>query len=316
MSASTLTSRSVANFHSDLLSYLAGSRTATAYDPQSRGSIPQLLAGGVQWETLAIYVETEGNSVQKGEAQWLLFQELKQKYPEFQSQIKPYLAIENGSAFCTEDETLKDGLKRLERWAKNRIIYISLTWKQENRFGGGDKTNIGLKEDGKEVLQWMSEHQIAIDLSHTSDRLAEDILNYIDSKKLPLIPIASHSNFRQVADLPRNLPDAIALEIAKRKGLIGLAFVRGFLGTQGIGDLIRHVQHAHQIGVLHHLCFGADFFDDRNYPPNYHLQPMFIPGFENASCFGKVVRLLEASFEKEVVDAIAYQNLKSFLERQ
>lgn len=316
MSASTLTSRSVANFHSDLLSYLAGSRTATAYDPESRGSIPQLLKGGVQWETLAIYVKTERNSVQKGESQWTLFQGLKQKYPEFRSQIKPYLAIENGSAFCTEDEPLKDGLKRLETWAKDRIIYISLTWNQENRFGGGNETNIGLKDDGKKVLDWMSEHQIAIDLSHTSDRLAEDILDYIDSKKLHLIPIASHSNFRQVADLPRNLPDSIALEIAKRKGLIGLAMVRRFLGTQGIEDLIRHVQHAHQMGVLHCLCFGADFFDDRNYPPNYHLRPMFLPEFEDASCFRKVVGLLEASFEKEVVDAIAYQNLKSFLEKQ
>jgi len=40
--------------------------------------------------------------------------------------------------------------------------------------------------------------QIPIDLSHTSDLLAEGILNHIDSQKLEIPVIASHSNFRAI----------------------------------------------------------------------------------------------------------------------
>jgi len=105
----------------------------------------------------------------------------------------------------------------------------------------------------------MSGENIAIDLSHTSDVLAQDILNFIDKRKLSLTPIASHSNFRVIAQVARNLPDEMAQEIIRRGGVIGLNFMRAFLGSQGIGNLNRQVEHASKLGVISHLCFGSDF---------------------------------------------------------
>ncbi len=71
-----------------------------------------------------------------------------------------------------------------------------MTHHGENRFGGGNSTGIGLKKDGEALLEYISEKKIAIDLSHTSDALAGDILNYIVKNKLGLSVLASHSNFR------------------------------------------------------------------------------------------------------------------------
>jgi len=306
----------IANFHSDLLSYLTGGSERTPYDLFARGAIPQLLSGGVAWETLAIYVKTALGSVEKGQAQFDLFCHLPHRYLEFQKKIQTFLSIENASAFCSEQEPLQAGLNRLERWSKKGIAYISLTWNDENRFGGGNASQAGLKADGCEILRWMSGKKIAIDLSHTSDALAYGVLNLIDRERLDIVPVASHSNFRAVADLPRNLPDEVAQEIVSRGGLIGLVFVRRFLGQYGSQDFLRQLHHAEKIGVLDRMCLGADFFDDRDYSKELaHLLPMFISGFEDASCFPKFLELIKPSFSQEVIEKIAYRNLQHFLIR-
>lgn len=224
------------------------------------------------------------------------------------------VSIENASGFCDESEPLQTGLERLESWFKKagKIAYISLTWNDENRFGGGNATKAGLKKDGLQLLQWMSGKKIAIDLSHTSDRLAEEILKAIEN--LDIVPIASHSNFRKIADNPRNLPDHLAKEIGARGGVIGLNFVRIFLGSHGPEDFIRQVEHADKLGLLDQYCFGADFFADHVLPPErQYMLPMFNPGFENASCYPKVIGLLEKHLPHAILEKIAYKNLIEFL---
>jgi len=294
----------IADLHCDLLSYLAEDESHTAHDPESRASIDFLKEGGVGLQVLPIFTKTGKGSVEQGTLQAEIFLGLEKKYPVFGSEIQTRLSIENGSGFCDEMEPLHKGLERLERWGK--IAYISLTWNGENRFGGGNETKVGLKKDGLQLLEWMSGKNIAIDLSHTSDRLAEEILKAIE--KLEIVPIASHSNFRKVTDHPRNLPDHLAKEIVVRGGLIGLNFVRVFLG-----DFIRQVEHADKLGLLDHLCFGADFFADHFLPPEKeYMLPMFNPGFENASCYPKVIGLLEKHLPHAIVEKIAYQNLIEF----
>ena len=63
------------------------------------------------------------------------------------------------------------------------ILYISLTHHGENRFGGGNKADAGLKDDGEALLDYIDGKHIAIDLSHTSDALAHGIVNHIDRKE-------------------------------------------------------------------------------------------------------------------------------------
>ncbi len=293
----------IADFHCDLLSYLSSDSTRTAYDAEAKASIPQLKAGGVELQTMAIYTKTEKGSAQQGENQAKIFFDL--------NEIPMALAIENASSFCEEDEPLEKGLRRLEGWLERvgKIAYISLTWNEENRFGGGNATDIGLKPDGLELLQWMEGKKIAIDLSHTSNRLADEILERIQT----ITPIASHSNFRAVEEHPRNLPDRLAKEIGARRGLIGLNFVRKFVGKDP-EDLLRHVEHAERLGLLDALCFGADFFSDTIASPELeHLKPFFFPGFDDASCYPKVTELFLKYLPRDTVEKISFNNLSQFL---
>ncbi len=258
----------IADLHCDLLMALAAGKAVD--DVEIRCAVPQLRRGKVYWQMLAIFVETGPDAVEQGERQAEIYAMLFRKHPkdfhrgwthlQFDPEAEPkkiqvYYAIENASGFCGEDEPLEQGLRRLDGWIERcgKPGYVSLTWKQENRFGGGNESTTGLKPDGVVLLDFLKEKGIAVDLSHTSDALAEAIL------KRDQTVIASHSNFRSVCDVPRNLPDSFAQEIIRRGGVIGLNAVRHFVGSSR-AVLARHIEHALALGAEKNLCFGADFF--------------------------------------------------------
>ena len=305
----------IADLHCDLLMYLAEDETHTAFDLCSRAAIPQLREGGVNWQTLAIFTETEKGSEQKGLAQAEIFAKLPTLYPKdfrlgWQGRAEAVgliAAIENASGFCSEEEPLSEGLARFDAIEKlvERILYVTLTWKKENRFGGGDETQVGLKEDGKELLRHLSGRGIAIDLSHTSDWLAHDLIDWIDSQGLEIQLIASHSNFRSVTGHLRNLTDELALEVIRRKGVIGLNVVQKFVGIGVPEKLMEHVEHGLSLGGENALCFGADFFYEaalNTNPP----EPYFFPEYSDASMYPKF--LAELSVSEQQKKKIAFEN--------
>lgn len=303
-----------ADLHCDLLSYLLEPGRSPE-NPESRASIGQMKHGQVALQVLAAFTITGPESAQLGERQVEIYRQLSSQYAATPETFRVVLAIENASSFCEETEPLAQALERLERWQNEAgpIAYISLTWNDENRFGGGNESTAGLKPDGETLLQWMSGKGIAIDLSHTSDLLAEEIFNTIDRHRIKIGVIASHSNFRAIVDHPRNLPDPIALEIIQRKGLIGLNFVRAFLGSEP-DAFLRHIEHAQKLGGMNSLCFGADFFYDGDSPPELdYLKPFYLNHFDNSSCYPRLLELLHGKLSKHQMEKLFHQNIFRFL---
>ncbi len=281
----------IADLHCDLLVYLA--EKGDINNPEARCSLPQLIEGNVKIQTLAIYTATGENPVVSAEKQRAIFCTL----PQDKIQFIP--AIENASGLCDESEKLENAFTRFDNFRKTLgpILYIGLTWHDENRFGGGNLSTAGLKADGERMLDYLDGKKIAIDLSHTSDALAHDILNYIDAKGLKITPIASHSNFRAVTEHARNLPDPLAKEVFRRGGVMGLNFVKDFIGQ----SFSAHVEHAKSLGGFDSYCFGADFFYSEDMP--------FFEEFSNASCYPKMLELLKEG------EKMAYINFENFLAR-
>ncbi|MGE5196480.1 MAG: dipeptidase [Anaerolineae bacterium] len=318
--------RAIADLHCDLLLYLQQDPKRSAFDLISRCSIPQLKAGRVAVQTLAIFAETQAGSTAGARAQVQLYDSLLKDHPEhvavfdrktFQKEKRISLAvsIENASGFFEEDEPLEKGFERLAQLQKKagQILYLSLTWNTENRFGGGNLTTVGLKEEGKALLEYLSEQNIAIDLSHTSDSLAEDILTHIDKKKLRLTPIASHSNFRSVQPHARNLPSDVASEIFRRGGIVGLNFVKKFVGEEFVSCFLKHVEKGLELGGSDRLCLGADFFYDLDSPSGLdNLKPFFFEEFSNSGCYPHVVQLLKQHFTDEQAAKISFGNFISW----
>lgn len=320
----------IADLHCDLLSYLAGSENRHAENEEARCSLSQLKKGNVFLQVLAVYTETGKDSTALAEKQFTIFRTLPTLYPSGFIHLKNLkmppcdgtvsiiAAIENASGLCGETEKLENAFSRFDLYRETAgpILYISLTWNHENRFGGGNYTKQGLKRDGELILEYLDSKQIAIDLSHTSDALAYDILNYIEKKGLNVIPIASHSNFREITHQARNLPSEIAREIIRRKGVIGLNFVKAFVGKQLPDDFTRQVDFARSLGGLEHFCMGADFFFDNDMPLALQaFTPFFFPKFGHSGTYPELLKYLNEVFTKNELEKIAYLNFANFLNR-
>ncbi|KAA3440482.1 dipeptidase [Rufibacter hautae] len=319
----------IIDLHCDLTGYLAWIPGATPMDVDRIGcAIPHLQAGKVKLQTMAFFTPTEPGSADFTLKQALLFREdlLRREDvfalvspKELQNQvlhgkrIAMVAAIENASGLCEEEEPLKLAFSRLEKITElaGPMLYISLTHVDENRFSGGNLTpGIGLKPDGEQLLRYLSGRRIAVDLAHTSDAAAFDILSFIDRQNLDIPVMASHSNFRAVCDHPRNLPQELVAEIVRRQGLIGLNFLRSFVHPDRPEGLLEHIRygfrHAPQA-----LAFGADFFQESGGTGEsyYHEEHRTAARYQN------ILAELRQEFSPDQLGDLSYRNVLRFLGR-
>lgn len=298
----------IIDLHCDLLSFLAENPHHTPYDKASRVSYPDLQQGGVHTQILALFTETKPFSTKHFTSQLEALVTLQLSPPPFP--ITFLLAIENASGIAEENEPLETVFQRLQAFLSTHpeTLYLSLTWNGENRFGGGCGSAKGLKDEGKRLLEWLHDYPIAIDLSHTSDRLAEDICDFLEKKSLSNPLLASHSNARAICDHPRNLPDFLIREIIRKKGVIGLNFFAPFLGKDPHA-LARQVEHFLSLEAQQALCFGADFFplpEEEYLVKKFGTKEGYFPALSNASCYPYALSLLQdtlslsPSFAKDI----------------
>jgi microsomal dipeptidase-like Zn-dependent dipeptidase len=318
----------VADLHCDLLSFMATVPQANPFDPdQIACAIPLLQAGGVRAQVMAIYTDVHPGSMVLARKQADLFAKLLVDQPEVlcrmdshflqhyaeQSHIGVIAAIENAAGLGTEVASWPEIYAQFDLLLEKvgQLAYISLTHHTENRFGGGNYTEgIGLKEDGKRLLDYLAGKSIPIDLSHTSDLLAEGILQHIDRHHLPIPVIASHANFRALWDHKRNLTDEFAKEVIHREGLIGVNFLRAFLDDQQPERLFEHLTYGASLGPRA-ISFGADFFYTQDFPdPSRH--PFYFPLAENASKYPSLLEHLQFTLDEIALRQLACENVFRF----
>lgn len=320
----------IADLHCDLLSYFQDSPSPDPYNRNDIGcNLIALETGNVKLQIMAIFALTQNGSSKIGLDQSLIFKKLPQKYPNNFTHLNNNLvlksenkktgliaAIENASCFCEENEPLDNGLKRLQKIIDNtsKLAYISLTHASENRFGGGNSSSVGLKKDGEKLIDYLIGKKIAIDFAHTSDALAEDILNYFSKQNIEIPILASHSNFRAIYNHKRNLPDEIAREIILKKGLIGINFLRAFLNDNNPNAIYDHINHAYKLGGEQSLCFGADFFYCDSHP-DQSRHPFFFEGLNDSSCYKNIIDELSKTFSPNQINLISRTNALNFLKR-
>lgn len=326
----------VADLHGDLLSYLEEDPRRTPDDREARCGISQLREGKVAIQVLPIFTETQPKSGQKGLLQAELYRMLCVQNPLVFTPLTPMTqlsslienekiallpAIENSSCFCEEHETFAQGMERLRLFFGKigRPFYISLTWNTENRFGGGADTNVGLKDDGKRLLDFLHMKQIALDFSHASDRLAEDMLGHIDRNNLVIPIMASHSNVRAITDVRRNAPDFLLDEIGKRGGLVGVNVVRPFVGSSLREHFPEHLRYLiKKIGV-DKVSLAGGFFCDLDLPPHLivkaPVQGWFFSECPDASHYPYLLQVLSETLDlsKEQLEKIAYGNFLNYM---
>lgn len=315
------------DLHCDLLYYLLNSDSKID-DKELRCSLPNLKEGNIKLQVMAIYAATAQNSTAEGIKQSDIFSQLLKnenfflfdpenyKNIENQDRLGVLASIENASSFCEEDSNLDVGFKNLETIIKNtqKVLYIGITHHSENRFGGGNNSEAGLKADGKILIDYLADKKIAIDLAHTSDQLAYDILNYTDQRNYNISILASHSNYRSVYQNNRNLPDELVKELIKREGLIGLNFIKDYIDHHHPDRFYEHIQYGLDLGAENCIAYGADFFFDKDHPDQSRY-PFFFDEFKDATKYNSINKRIAEDLSTEIMKKISHKNVLSFIEK-
>ena len=181
--------------------------------------------------------------------------------------------------------------------------FAMLTWNYRNRYGCGavEDQCSGLTEEGKQLACNLLKQGMILDISHLSDRGAFDLLNLTDR---PVI--ASHSDIREVWDHQRNLPDELARELIRRKGLIGMNFYGPFVGLNpSMEDILKHMDRVLELGGEDSLAIGSDF-------DGCHDQfPEGIKGIQSVPALKEY--LLQHGFDEKLTEKIFFDNAYNFV---
>ena len=223
--------------------------------------------------------------------------ELPESMPEVPSGV---ISIEGG-------EALEGKISRLhEFYDLAGIRMIALTWNFENEIGYPAKLGPepGLKPFGLELLKEMDSLFIYADVSHLNEACFWDVYEHM---KLP--PIASHSNSREICDVPRNLWKKQIQAIIDRKGYIGINFYTRFLAKEDrstLDDVLRHIDYIFELGGEDVLGFGSDFDGIEEKVPGLE-SPLDVPAL--------IATLERRGVTGEILEGIAGKNLLSYYDR-
>ncbi|KAH8322647.1 hypothetical protein KR059_002491 [Drosophila kikkawai] len=184
--------------------------------------------------------------------------------------------------------------------------YLSLTHRCDVSWAGSSASPAeqGLTPFGKAIVREMNRLGMMIDLSHSSDATARDVLQVT---RAPVI--FSHSAARQLCNSTRNVPDDILRLVAENGGLIMLSFDSEDVacGRQArLQDVIEHIKYVRAIAGIQHIGLGAGY-------DGIELPPL---GLEDVSKYPELLAALleDHNWSEEDVAMLAGRNFLRIME--
>ena len=153
-------------------------------------------------------------------------------------------------------------VQRVEAFHRLGLRMLIMAYNISNILCDGvlDRTDSGLTQTGKLVLQECNRVGIVLDCAHIGRRAS---LETIDTSAHPVV--FSHANANVIAENPRNIDDEQIRACAARGGVIGLAnwgpllLKKGATTRPTIDDMGDHVDHLAQLmGTTKHIGIGTD----------------------------------------------------------
>lgn len=209
-----------------------------------------------------------------------------------EGRIAILLALEHGGRLGNDEATVRrlaaEGLR------SNILAYDGPSALADGH--AGPPKHGGLSPLGREMVGWMQEHGILVDLSHASADTMRDVL---DIARAPVI--FSHSNAAALANLPRNVPDDVLKRLPENGGIVMATFVPYFTSEAfanwmargdacweqlmaqhggnrakagplmeawerdnppplvAIADIANHIEHIRDVAGIDHVGIGGDF---------------------------------------------------------
>jgi membrane dipeptidase len=230
---------------------------------------PRLLAaggyGGVVFPIYMHPVHKDGPHLEDADAILASIEKIVAKNPIFlplgaavaePGKISSFLSIEGAGAFSKD-------ISRIDYFIERGVRLIGPVHGVNNDLASsatGKKVDHGLTDLGKEFCARVYERGAVIDVSHLSDAGFNDLIPIAKAHGAPIV--ATHSNARALANVPRNLTDAQLIAIKDSGGVAGLNFHSPFVTTKEtatMDDVIAQLDHMVKVAGLEHVAIGSDY---------------------------------------------------------
>ncbi|HZK84305.1 MAG TPA: membrane dipeptidase [Desulfosporosinus sp.] len=170
-----------------------------------------------------------------------------------EGKIAWFISVE--SATMIENE-----LDRIEILYGLGVRMMGITYSESNSLGYGlkEKSSGGLTTFGKAAVERMNKIGMAIDVSHTGDQTARDV---IETSNKPIF--ISHIGARNLWNIQRLKPDDVLKACADKGGVIGIEAAPHTTITKkhtrhGIESFMEHFEYIKDLVGIEHVTFGPD----------------------------------------------------------
>ena len=139
---------------------------------------------------------------------------------------------------------IKDEVE-LEKLYEAGLDSLVIAWNTKNKYASGNRSNQGLTQLGKKLLEKAISLGMGIDLSHANKKTFYDMIQLIKNNQVKgkdICCYASHSNRRSLCDRNRNLDDTQLKAIASIHGLVGVFSNRNFIVDDDIKETVSTVE--------------------------------------------------------------------------
>jgi membrane dipeptidase len=221
------------------------------------------------------------------------------KGPAPEGKVIPLLSIEGAGAFA-EDIT------QIDRFIRRGVKFVGPVHMKNDALASSatDQHEGGLTALGQRFVRRVYADGALVDVSHMSDEGFWDVAKIAKEVGAPIV--ATHSDARAVADLPRNLTDAELAAIGESGGVVGVNFYDGYLragGNATMADVVAQTLHMVKVAGIDHVGIGSDF--DGSTPPADLPDASAFPAFADA--------LEKAGLSPKDVEKIFGENVKRVL---
>jgi membrane dipeptidase len=207
--------------------------------------------------------------------------------------------------------------EEIEDWYQKGVRIVGPAW-AGGKYSGGMYEPGGLTNQGRLLLEIMSDLGIGLDIAHMSEQAVYQALDIYGGAIL-----SSHANvksFLQGKGEERHLSDPIIRRIAERDGVMGLMPYNRFLvanWTKSIAHdkvtlehYVNHIDHICQItGSVNHVAIGTDFDGGYGYP-DVPVELISIGDLPQVDAI-----LATRGYNQDEINAIFSMNWKRILDR-
>lgn len=185
------------------------------------------------------------------------------------------------------------------------IRHAMLTWNEENQYATGvaGEKDRGLQPMGEEIIKYMNDHQMVVDVSHLNIKSFYDVL-----EENPKILFASHSNAYTISHHRRNLNDDQLKALKEANGYVGVNSARNFVSSdkskQNIDGYIDQIIYLGNHIGLDHIMFGFDMMDFLSDYNNANLDDLVT--HKDASKLE--AKMLARGFSKKEIEMVSSKN--------